>query len=189
MHIFTQQETQQNKQAIIDLIKEGKVFIYPTDTVYGLGCDANNDAAVKRIRDIKQSYDQPFSIIAPTKQWILDNCTITPKIQEWLNKLPGPYTLILNLIQEAASQELILGKTSVGVRMPDHWFTNIITEANIPFVTTSVNIHGQPYLTDPKNLSEEIKEKIDVLIDEGMKTDKPSTIVNLLKDQPIVKER
>ena len=189
MQIFTKQEAQQNKQAIIDFIKEGKIFVYPTDTVYGLGCDATNDDAVKKIRDMKQSYDQPFSIIAPSKQWILDNGKVNETIQAWLNKLPGPYTLILNLKAESPSPEVTLDTPTIGMRIPDNWFTEIIAEANTPFVTTSANIHGQPFLTDPKNLSENMKEKVDIVIDEGMKVGKPSTIVNLTGEKPVIKER
>ena len=78
-------------------VVEGKVFLYPTDTVYGLGCDATNSAAVKRIRTIKTS-DHPFSIIAPSKEWILKNMIVKDKKK--LDKLPGKYTLIFKMKKE-----------------------------------------------------------------------------------------
>ena len=66
-------------------IEEGSIFIHPTDTIYGIGCDATNKEAVRKIRDIKQS-KQPFSVIAPGKQWILDNCIVHEHAKEFLDK-------------------------------------------------------------------------------------------------------
>jgi len=185
MHL-NKQEAEQNKQAIIDDIKEGKVFIYPTDTIYGLGCDATNEEAVKRIRDLKQSYDQAFSIIPPSKQWILDNCKMNPTIQEWINKLPGPYTLILSLITDTGvAESLLQGRKTLGIRIPAHWFTEIAQESGVPVVTTSVNIHGQPFITDLSNQD----LAVDFTINEGPKSGKPSTVVDLTQEQPKITER
>ena len=184
--LLTKQEAEQNKEKIIDYIKEGKIFIYPTDTLYGIGCDATNDEAVKRIRELKQSYDQAFSIIPPSQQWIVDNCAISPIIQEWLNKLPGPYTLILPLTSETAlSEQLTLGRKTIGIRIPHHWCTEILQESNLPIISTSVNIHGQPFLTDPSHFSGEV----DFIISEGTKTGKPSKIVDLTGEKPKITER
>ena len=73
-------------------IKSGAIFIYPTDTVYGLGCNAEDIRAVKKLRQIKGT-DHPFSVIAPSKQWIQDRLNV--KFPEFLEKLPGPVTLIM----------------------------------------------------------------------------------------------
>jgi len=184
MKIIKKEEALQNKEAVINWIKNGKIFVYPTDTIYGIGCDGTNDESVKKIREIKKS-DQAFSVIAPSQQWILDNCVV--KDQEWLNKLPGPYTLILPLIAEGVSAEVTAGKKTIGVRIPDHWFSEIVQEAGVPFVTTSANVHGQPFLTNIAELNKEVK--VDVIIDEGKKEGKPSTLVDLTGEEANIIER
>ena len=86
-----------NKSRILKQIKEGAVFIHPTDTIYGIGCDATNEAAVDKVRDAKQRKDLPFNIIAPSRDWVRANCEVDQEAEEWLAKLPGPYTIILKL--------------------------------------------------------------------------------------------
>ena len=76
---------------ISELIKS--IFIYPTDTIYGIGCNAEESKLVEKIREIKNRDKKPFSIIAPSIKWILENCETTEK--EISKYLPGPYTLIL----------------------------------------------------------------------------------------------
>ena len=75
-----------------------EVFIYPTDTIYGIGCDATNDKLVEKIREIKQRENKPFSIIAPSVQWILDNFNVNVRLID--KYLPGPYTLLLEKKQK-----------------------------------------------------------------------------------------
>ncbi|MBI4143964.1 Sua5/YciO/YrdC/YwlC family protein [Candidatus Woesearchaeota archaeon] len=85
-------ETQETQKTLIDCILNGRIIIYPTDTVYGIGCDATNNKAVERLRHMKQT-KHPLSVIAPSMTWISDNFTI--KHEEFLSELPGKITLIL----------------------------------------------------------------------------------------------
>ena len=78
---------------IRDQIKQGKLFIYPTDTIYGIGCDATNKTAVAKIKKLKaRDKDKPLSIIAPSKAWIKEKCIVDTDLDKYL---PGPYTLLL----------------------------------------------------------------------------------------------
>ena len=95
MQVIDRNELKIYKQDFYKRIKSGKIFIYPTDTIYGLGCDATNAEAVKKIREIKERTKSPFSVIAPSKKWIKENCEITKKRALW--KLPGKYTIIFKL--------------------------------------------------------------------------------------------
>lgn len=79
------------KKGVTDSMKSGAIFIYPTDTVYGIGCDAGNSKSVAKVREIKQT-KQPFSVIAPSKKWIKHKLKIMHT--EYLKRLPGQYTLI-----------------------------------------------------------------------------------------------
>lgn len=175
------------QDGIIKRILAGDVFIYPTDTIYGIGCDATNNSSVRKIRDIKQQFEQPFSVIAPNKAWIMNNCDIKKSAQAWLDKLPGPYTLILKLkVLKSVAQEVTLGKQTVGVRIINHEFQNIVSALNKPIVTTSANLHKQPFATSLENISPQIKDVIDFAIDDGLKQGRPSTIIDLSGDVRII---
>jgi len=140
-------------QRIVQMIKEGAIFIYPTDTIYGIGCNALLPDAVNRIRAIKQRTDKPFSVIAPSKQWILKNFKVK-KI--FVDKLPGPFTYILMPKNSLPVCAEVSNIGTLGVRIPDHKFTKVIQKAKVPFVTTSVNISGEAPAIDMINY---IKEK------------------------------
>lgn len=173
-----------NEVEIILEIKRGSIFIYPTDTIYGLGCNATNSKAVKRIRLIKERYDKPFSVIAPSLEWILNNFKIIDK--KVLKKLPGPYTLILNCKKNVVTPEVNLSSKSVGIRIPKHNFSEIIKKANVPFVTTSVNKMGEEPIKDIKNIKPNILKEVDIIIDDGILNNKPSTIIDLTGKEPKV---
>ena len=160
---------------IVQWIKEGKVFIYPTDTIYGIGCDATNKESVQRIREIKNS-QKPFSVIAPNKDWINEYCDAG----EELKKLPGSYTFIYKSTANVACNN---GET-LGVRIPNHPFSKLVEEANVPFVTTSVNKTGEKPIISPKDIPQEILRKIDIVVNAGIIEGNPSTIIDYTKKEP-----
>jgi len=165
-------------ESIVKRIKTGDVFIYPTDTIYGLGCNAIIEESVNRIREIKKS-DKPFSIIAPSKQWIYKNLEV--KNKSYIKKLPGSYTFILKTKKEIIARNVNLGMKTLGVRIPNHDFTKFI---KVPFVTTSVNLTGKKPITDIKNISRKILNKVDIVIDDGILDNKPSTVIDLTEKIP-----
>ncbi len=188
MEIFTKTEVKLRKKEIIQKIQDGSIFIHPTDTIYGIGCNAENEKSVKRIREIKERKDNPFSVWVPNSEWIRKNCLLNTESNEWLQKLPGPYTLVLTLKNKNAVAESVnLNKKSLGVRYPDHWFSKILEEAGIPIVTTSVNKATRPFMTDLRNLDKDIETRVEFIIFEGEKESRPSRIVNLVEGG--VKER
>ncbi len=165
------------KAEIAREILKNKIFIYPTDTIYGIGCNALDEDAVQKIRDIKKT-DHPFSVIAPSKDWIYKNCYAK---RSYIEKLPGPFTFILKMKKRVVAKNVVLGKRSLGVRIPNHLFTKIVQKAGVPFITTSVNETGKKPLIDVKKIPKKIKKKIDYVIDEGVIDNKPSTIIDLTK--------
>ena len=167
---------------ILQAIRSGKIFIYPTDTIYGIGCAAENEAAVKRIRHIKSRETQkPFSIIAPSKEWIHVHFEV--KFPKFLEKLPGPYTLILPKKIPGFLEE-VSPSTSMGVRIPKHPFTQLVEEAAIPFVTTSVNVSGQPHAKSIADIPKEILESVDFVLDAGKLENPPSELWDLTGKEP-----
>ncbi len=158
------------------------VFIYPTDTIYGIGCDAMNESLVKKIRRIKDRDDRPFSVIAPSKAWIREHCVIPPEGEEWLARLPGPYTLILRM-KKPFPAIVTAGAASLGVRIPHNWFSTVVQELGFPVITTSVNRAGEPHMTSLADLPPAIERQVDLVIDDGPLLGSPSTIVRLDLDE------
>lgn len=165
-----------------------KLFIYPTDTIYGIGCDATNEELVTKVRELKES-NQPFSIIPPSMHWVVEHCEEEPRLKEWMKKLPGPYTLILTLKnRHAVAPSVTHGKNTIGIRIPDHWFTKVVQMLEVPIITTSANKTGENFMTKVDDLSKEFHQHVDYVIDEGEKKGKPSTLVHFKEDVE-VKER
>ncbi len=168
-----------NTKELIENIKAGKIFIYPTDTIYGIGCDATNIRAVERIKEIKsRDKDKPLSVIAPSINWIKENCIIDKELD--INKyLPGAYTLILKKKNPDFLRH-VSNSDTIGIRIPYCDFIKQIQKANVPFITTSVNLSGEPFASSIKEISEEIINKVDIVIeaeDETKLSGKPSTLV------------
>ena len=186
MRILTKEECEIEDGFISQEILRGSIFIHPTDTIYGIGCNALREKSVKKIRELKESYKNPFSVIAPSKEWILENCYINAKGKEWLNKLPGQLTLILQLKnKDCIVKEVNNGLDTIGVRMPDYWFTDFVKWLNIPIITTSVNKSSHDFMTCLEDLDSNIKGSINFIIYEGEKKGRPSKIVDLTKDKII----
>jgi L-threonylcarbamoyladenylate synthase len=179
-------KTEDIKEAIVI----GKLFIHPTDTIYGIGCNARSPSAIKEVRKLKKREDTPFSIMAPSKQWIIDNFEITEEAKKWLDKLPGPYTLILKKKNpNCIAKEVAPGLDTIGVRMPAHWFAKIVEKLNIPIITTSANQTGKIFMTSLEDLDPEIEKGIDFIIYEGEKKGKPSEIIDLTKAKTEIRKR
>lgn len=190
MRVLSKEEMQIQALQVKDEILNGAVFIHPTDTIYGLSCDATNDDAVGKIRDIKERFKRPFSVIAPSKEWIKENCEITKEAEEWLEKLPGPYTLIMKLKnKDAVSEKANMGMDTLGVRIPAHWISHATAAIGVPLITTSANKMDEDYMTTLENLNSEIKGKVDFIIYEGEKQGRPSKLVHLEGEEVKVKER
>ena len=159
---------------LISEIQKGKIFIYPTDTIYGLGCNAENKSAVDKIKEIKlRDKDKPLSIIAPSIDWINKNLVVDLDLS---NYLPGPYTIILKK-KNPGFLSHVSNTDSLGIRIPNHEFTKRIQESGLPFVTTSVNLSGEPFITNVSDINPDILEEVDHIIDYGELNGKPSVII------------
>jgi tRNA threonylcarbamoyl adenosine modification protein (Sua5/YciO/YrdC/YwlC family) len=169
------------------------IFIYPTDTIYGIGCNALDEKMVGKIRKLKNSA-QPFSVIVPSKEWIYNNCIVTEEAEEWVRKLPGPYTLLLKLKNKKAVAKNVHnydmnGEVILGVRMPNHWFLSLSYVLKLPIVTTSANVTGQNFMTSLEDLDPVLRNNVDYVFYEGPKRGTPSTIVNLAGERVQVHPR
>lgn len=176
---------------VVKVLKEGGLIIYPTDTVYGLGCDITNTKALERIAKIKGiKLDKAnFSFICHDLSNISDYVrqidTSTFKILK--RALPGPYTFILpgnnNLPKEFKK------KTTVGIRVPNNSIAlEIVKLLGNPIVSTSIRDEDEviEYTTDPELIFEKWQNLVDLVIDGGYGDNVGSTIIDLSGDEPIV---
>ncbi len=173
-----------DKNSIVKEILAGKIFIYPTDTIYGLGCDATNEKAVEKIKEIKsREKDKPLSIIAPSLKWILENLETT---KEEIEKfLPGPFTLLLKK-KNPGFLRWISQTDMIGIRIPANKFTKELQKAKVPFVSTSVNLSGEPFALKIDELDPKIIDKVDYIIEADKNENlsgKPSTLI--INSEPI----
>ena len=159
----------------VDDIKHGAVFIYPTDTIYGLGCDATNEESVAKIKELKyRDSDKPMSVIAPSVEWIKEHCVVDDEMLE--KYLPGPFTLILKKKDSEFLKDVSLLDT-LGVRIPDCEFTELVTRAGVPFITTSVNFAGEPFAVKISDIDSKILDAAEIVIGVGELDGRPSTLV------------
>ncbi len=180
MRILTKEECELENGYLSEKISRGAIFIYPTDTIYGIGCNALRSEAVKKIREIKNRYENPFSVIAPSKDWIKENCHIDDEAEKLINNVPEAVTMILKLKnKECVVKEVNNGLDTLGVRRPNHWFTDFVSWLRVPIVTTSVNKTGEDFMTSLEDLDSEIKSYVDFIVYDGEKKGRPSKIINL----------
>ena len=187
MVVINKDEFAESKRRYMKLLKK-TVFIYPTDSIYGLGCDATNRELVDKVRRLKKSNIQPFIVIAPSKKWIYDNCIVGPKQAKYVEKLGGKlnmdgedyaFTVILRLKNKSAvAKNVTCGLDTIGVRIPAHWFSKVISELGFPVVTTSANAIGEDFMTNLDNLNDRLKRNVDLIIYEGELESTPSTLIH-----------
>ncbi|MBW3013187.1 Sua5/YciO/YrdC/YwlC family protein [Candidatus Woesearchaeota archaeon] len=177
MRVINKDEFRINKVEFFNAIVDGAIFVYPTDTIYGLGCNAESEKAVHRLRVIKEKMEQPFSVIAPSKEWILANCKAKA---EDLKELPGPVTLILDLKNEKCVAPNVNPQGgTIGVRIPFHWISGVVSILGVPIITTNVNKGGGIYMKSLDDLNPKLKTEIDFIVYEDKIDGKPSKVINL----------
>jgi len=175
-------------QQVVDCLRNGGVVIYPTDTVYAMGCDIHNARAVERIATIKgiKPHKNDFSFICYDLSHIADYAKVGNSAFKVMKRLlPGPFTFIL----EASSRVpkvLNANKKTVGIRIPDHPITRQIVQLlDHPIVTTSIKDNDDDiveYPNDPEEIFERYQHQVDMVINGGFGGLIPSTIVNATDD-------
>ena len=174
-------------QQVVRCLRDGGIVIYPTDTVYALGCDIHNARAVERIAKIKGIKPQKndFSIICYDLSHIADYAKVSNAAFKIMKKvLPGPFTFIL----EASSKVpkiLNSNKKTIGIRIPDHPLTRLLVqELENPIITTSIKDDDdiREYPTDPEEIFERFQHQVDIVIDGGYGGLVPSTVIRVTDD-------
>lgn len=176
---------------IVSVLKKGGLIVYPTDTVYGLGCDIFNSKAIERITQLKgiKGKSLNLSFICYDLSHISEYTRHldTPTFKLMKKALPGPYTFILESSSKVP-KILNVKKKTVGIRVPDNNIPReIVNFLGNPIITTSIHddeIHD--YATDPEIIYEEFKNLVDVVIDGGPGGVHPSTVIDCTSGDPVV---
>lgn len=173
---------------VVAALRQGAVIAYPTDTMYGIGCDIFNQKAVKRIFQLKKrDKDKPFSFICSSLKDVSQYCFLSNSAYRLMKKcLPGPYTFILPAMKIVPKIMLTRQKT-VGIRVPDNRICQqIVDTLGNPILTTSANLEEESYLAEAFEVEERIGNRIDLIIDGEPISPAPSSVVSLVGEEPLV---
>jgi len=175
----------------VEVLREGGVIIYPTDTVYGLGCDIYNYGAVKRIYDIKnESETKLFSFICPDLKDIAKYAKVSDYAYKMIKKLaPGPYTFVLPAAKEVP-KKLWTKRKTVGIRIPDNQIAlTLAKELGNPIVSTSTTTRLGKRLSNPEEIRAIFDFSVDLMLANGVQANESSSISDLSGDEPeIIRE-
>lgn len=176
----------------VEILKKGGVIIYPTDTVYGMGCDIFNSKAIDRLCKIKgiKAEKTNFSFICSDLSNISEyaRSISTPTFKLMKRTLPGPFTYILNASSQVP-KILQKKKKTIGIRVPDNKIVlQIIQKLGNPIITTSLKLDDEilEYPTDPELIHEEYKNQVNAIIDGGFGGIEPSTVIDCTANEPEV---
>ena len=177
---------------IVECLQGGGVIIYPTDTVYGMGCDIHNHKAIERVAQLKgvKADKANFSFICFDLSHISDYTKqlSTPIYKLLKRTLPGPFTYILNA-NNNVPKLFENKKKTVGIRIPDNnIILEIVKELGNPILTTSIHDEDEiiEYTTDPELIYEKFEDLVDIVIDGGYGDIVPSTIVDCTTEEPSI---
>ncbi len=188
--IYNENPSQELIEEVVSILKKGGLIIFPTDTVYGLGCDLKNNKALERLAMLKgvklekAKFSFIFNNLSHLSDYVKQLNSTTFKILK--RTLPGPYTFILpgsNTLPKVFKK-----KKTVGIRIPDNNIVRFIVETlGNPIVSTSIKDDDEilEYITDPELIFEKWGKKVDLVIDGGYGDNYASTVVDLI-DEPVV---
>ena len=179
--------SKEQREIIRNVITSGGVLVFPTDTIYGLGCDAFNEKPVRKIYELKgRSFDMPFSVHLGTIDEIGLYAKLNGRQHAIIKKLlPGPYTLLLACTKDAPAP-CVGSEGKIGIRVPkSKIFSQIYQVANQPLAGTSANLSGETFLTEVDSIIGSFGDIIDLIVttDEPM-SNQSSTVVDLTENPP-----
>lgn len=189
--IYEENPNPKEIKRVVKILRDGGVIIYPSDTVYALGCDINNNRALERVAQLRgvKLEKANFSFVCEDLSNLSDYVKQidTPTFKLLKRNLPGPYTFILPGNNNLPT--VFKKKKEVGIRVPDNAITRaIVSELGNPIVSTSIKDDDEviEYTTDPELILEKWDNLVDAVIDGGYGGNIPSTVIDLTGDEPVV---
>jgi len=191
LKIYPENPNPRDLDMVVSILRDGGVIIYPTDTVYGIGCDITKPKAIERIIQLKdmRPKEARFSFICSDLSHISDFARVDNSTFKMLKRnLPGPFTFILPGLNKVPDYFMSKRKT-VGIRIPDNpIIIELVKLLGNPILTTSLKDDDEvvEYTTDPELIYEKYCDFVDVVIDGGYGDNIPSTVVDCTTDEPAV---
>lgn len=173
---------------VIYHLQEGGLVAYPTDTVYGIGCDLLNKRAMERLYELKgKSHKRPLSLLCADLSHASEYAILPDRAFMTLRRiLPGPYTIILKA-NERVPKVLLTRQRTVGIRVPDHPVPRAILKAlGHPLLTASIPEVEGVYFADPREIWEHFGHALAAVVEGGDVPNLPSSVVDLSEDEPVV---
>ncbi len=171
---------------VAQMLSADGVMVYPTDTVYGLGCDIKSKKALEKVRRIKRMDNKRhLSFVFADLKTISEYAQVTDNAYKILRRyLPGPYTFVLKATR-LVPRIVLTKRNEVGIRIPDNRICHaLVTELGNPILSSSVRMPDDQLLDDPKEIDKMYKSQVDLVIDGGVFLPEPSSVISLLDDQP-----
>lgn len=190
--LYAENTDRKKVEHIVEVLKRGGVIIYPTDTIYGIGCDLFNRKAIDKICRIKGIKPKNLNLsficydLSHISEYVKRIDTPTFKVLK--KALPGPFTFILES-NSNVPKILNTNKKTVGIRIPDHNIPRMIVDIlGNPIVTSSIKDDDKiiEYTTDPEVIYEEFKHQVDIVIDGGYGGNIPSTVIDCTQDEFVI---
>lgn len=176
---------------VAEVLRAGGVIVYPTDTVYGLGCDIGSKKALERVRRIKKlNNKRHLSFVFSDLKTIADYAQVSDPAYKILRRyLPGPYTFVLKATR-LVPRIVLTKRNEVGIRIPDNKICQaLVSEMGNPILSSSVRLPDEQLLDDPVEIERIYKGQVDMVVDGGTLLPEPSSIISLLDDVPqIIRE-
>ena len=168
----------------VEILRGGGILIYPTDTVYGMGCDLFNKKGVERIYEIqRRDRKQPLSFLCADLKDISRYARVSDDAYKIMKRLlPGPYTFVLEA-SRLVPKIILPKRLTTGIRIPDNRICQaLVAEMGSPVISTSVKDGGGELLSDPRMIEELFGKRVDMIIDGGIIAAAPSSVVSLLAE-------
>jgi len=177
-------------QQAVDAVRDGAVLVYPTDSAYALGCHLGDKDAVDRIRALRELDDKHnLTLVCRDLSEIATYAQVDNQAYRLLKSLtPGPYTFILDATREVPRRLQHPKRKTIGIRVPGHPIVDaLLGNLGEPLISITLQLPGdeQP-LTDPQEIKERLRNRVDVIIDGGLGSAQPTTIVDLTGAVPLV---
>jgi tRNA threonylcarbamoyl adenosine modification protein (Sua5/YciO/YrdC/YwlC family) len=190
IHLHPDNPQPRQVKTIVECLMDGGIIIYPTDTIYGLGCDIFQHKAIEKICRIKQvdplKANLSFICYDLSDLSTYTKSISTPTYRMLKNYLPGPYTFILPA-SKMVPRILQSKKSTIGLRVPDNNICRtFLKELGHPILSASLPGMSVEDYTDPLIMHENFEKLVDIVVDGGIGGTVPSTIVDLTKDEPVV---
>lgn len=175
-------------QDVVTLLREGGVIAYPTDTVYGIGCDLFNKKAIERIYQIKKMpRRKPLSFICSDLTHIAEYARVSNLSYRLMKRLvPGPYTFILPATHKVP-RLMLTSRRTVGIRVPDNLIAlELVKHLGNPIISTSLRMEEDEITSDPFKIYDSYGKILDAIVDGGTIKSEESTIIDLTEKIPVV---